>query len=126
MRLLDAAATRHGLGGTDVHQAQLADRDAEFEQREILGDGEILTVATALGHGFEWRGPVIGLAPQREIVVEGDALVDEVVDPPDLFLLAAAAGTAEHAAPVFEQCQRLLAVAGEQCVPETFEIQSER
>jgi len=64
----------------NVDQAHLADRDAEYAQRIILGDREILAVATPLADRLERRGPVIALLPNTDVVIKNDVPVEKVID----------------------------------------------
>ena len=49
--------------GLDVGEAQALDGDAELDQAEVLGDGEVFTITLAQLEGFLGGGPVIVLAP---------------------------------------------------------------
>ena len=87
------------LQGFDEGQAQLVAGHAQAQQAEVLGDGDVLAVATAAAEGFARSGPVIGLAPDLAVFAVQHAAVDEAVDPFQQCGIVGAAGRRQHLLP---------------------------
>jgi len=71
----------------DVGDPQFVAGHTEVAQTEILGDGVVLAVASALPQGLDRRFPVIDLMPQVDIFHVVHLLIEKQVHHPQLFQL---------------------------------------
>ena len=124
MRLLLQHAVHAARLGADVHQARLVYRNAEGQQGKVFGDGEVFAITASLRHAFEWCGPVIALPPDREIVIEGQALIEEIIDPADTFTFRGALDAPQQLLPVVENGFARPVEARLQLLLQTLEIQT--
>ncbi|MNI70275.1 hypothetical protein D3C73_1260800 [compost metagenome] len=65
--------------GLDVGDAQLFTWDTHAAQAEILGDGVVLAIASALDQGLDGRGPIVDFTPQVDVFHIAQLLVEKQV-----------------------------------------------
>ena len=86
----------------DIDGAHLADGHACLAQRVVLDDGEVLAVAASAPDRLKRRRPVVALVPDRDVFVEADVAVEEIIYPAEFFGLGERAGGLEQGLPVLQ------------------------
>jgi len=81
---LGDAAVDAAQSGLHIDQAQFLVRNVEQQQREILGNGKVFSVASAFAQSFHRGGPIVALPPDGLVIPEPDPAVVKVVDPSEL------------------------------------------
>lgn len=69
----------------DVGDAQLVTGHPETTQAEILGDGVVFTVASALPQGLDRRLPIVDFTPQVDVFHVAHLFVEKQVHHLELF-----------------------------------------